>query len=67
MSQILSVAIKQLSDRNCSERDLRRHLEKEFVALQERDKRIDESIARLRELHLINDNRVCSEILISNL
>jgi regulatory protein len=62
MNQILSVAIKQLSDRNCSERDLRRHLEKEFMALPELDKCIDESIARLRELHLINDNRLAESI-----
>ena len=49
MSQMLAVAIKMLSDRTCSERDLRRRLEKEFVELPDLDKRIDESIARLRE------------------
>lgn len=62
MSQMLSVAMKWLSARNCSERDLRRHLEKEFVELPEVDKCIDESIARLRELHLINDNRLAESI-----
>lgn len=62
MNQMLSVAIKQLSDRNCSERDLRKHLEKEFVALPELDKCIDETIARLRDLHLINDNRLAERI-----
>ena len=62
MSQILSVAIKLLSDRNCSERDLRYHLEKEFIELPDLDKHIDESIARLRELHLINDNRLAESI-----
>ena len=62
MSQMLSVAIKQLSDRNCSERDLRRYLEKEFLELPELDKCIDESMARLRELHLINDNRLAENI-----
>jgi SOS response regulatory protein OraA/RecX len=50
MNQMLSVAMKCLSDRNCSERDLKRHLEKEFVELPELDKCIDETIARLREL-----------------
>ena len=62
MNQMLSVAIKLLSDRNCSERDLKRHLEKEFVELPELDKCIDESIARLRELHLINDNRLAESV-----
>ena len=62
MSQMLAVAIKMLSDRTCSERDLRRRLEKEFVELPDLDKCIDESIARLRELHLINDNRLAESL-----
>ena len=62
MNQMLSFAIKQLSDRNCSERDLRRHLEKEFVAWPELDKCIDETIARLRDLHLINDSRLAESV-----
>lgn len=62
MSQMLSIAIKQLSDRNCSERDLRRYLEKEFLEVPELDKCIDESIARLRELHLINDSRLAESV-----
>ncbi len=62
MNQMLSVAIKHLSDRNCSERDLRRYLEKEFLELPELDKCIDESIARLRGLHLINDNRLAESV-----
>lgn len=62
MSQMLAVAIKLMADRACSERDLRRRLEKEFVELTDLDKRIDESIARLRELHLINDNRLAESI-----
>lgn len=59
---MLAVAIKLMADRACSERDLRRRLEKEFVELTDLDKRIDESIARLRELHLINDNRLAESI-----
>lgn len=62
MNQMLSVAIKQLSDRNCSERDLRRYLEKDFVALPGLDKCIDETIARLRDLHLINDSRLAESV-----
>lgn len=62
MSQILAVAIKLIASRTCSERDLRRRLEKEFVELPDLDRRIDESIARLRELHLINDNRLAENI-----
>ena len=62
MSQMLAVAIKMLSDRTCSERDLRRRLEKELVELPDLDKCIDESIARLRELHLINDNRLAESL-----
>lgn len=62
MSQMLPVAIKMLSERTCSERDLRRRLEKEFVELPDLDKCIDESIARLHELHLINDNRLAENL-----
>lgn len=62
MNNMLSIALKQLFDRNCSERDLRRHLEKEFVELPELDKCINECIARLHELHLINDNRLAESM-----
>lgn len=62
MSQMLSIAIKLLSERHCSERDLRRCLEKEFIELPDLDKCIDESIARLRELHLMNDSRLAESI-----
>lgn len=62
MNKMLSTALKQLFDRNCSERDLRRHLEKKFIELPELDKCIDECIARLHELHLINDNRLAESM-----
>jgi regulatory protein len=62
MNQMLSVAIKQLSDRNCSERGLRRYLEKEFQELPGLDKCIDEAMVRLRQLHLINDNRLAESV-----
>ena len=62
MSQMLAVAIKLIADRTGSERDLRKRLEKEFVELPDLDKRMDECIARLRELHLINDNRLAENL-----
>jgi len=62
MSQMLAVAIKLIADRTGSERDLRRRLEKEFVDLPDLDQRLDECMARLRELHLINDNRLAENL-----
>lgn len=58
MNMIISTAIKLLSESNCSERDLRRRLEKECADLPEIDQCIESTIVRLRELHLINDNRL---------
>jgi regulatory protein len=62
MSQVLAVAIKLMADRTCSEHNLRIRLEKEFAELLDLDKHIDESIARLRELHLINDSRFAENL-----
>ena len=62
MNEMLAIAMKLLSSRNCSERDVRRHLEKEFAALPEVDTHIEESMARLRELHLINDDRLAENV-----
>lgn len=46
MNKMLSIAIKQLSDRNCSEHDLRKYLEKEFAELPKLDNCINECVAR---------------------
>lgn len=62
MSSIIEVAIKLLSDRNCSEHELKRQLEKEFSDLNDLDARIESAIVRLRELHLINDKRLAESL-----
>lgn len=62
MSSIIEVAIKLLSDRNCSEHELKQQLEKEFSDLPDLDARIDSAIIRLRELHLINDKRLAESL-----
>lgn len=62
MSSIIEVAIKLLSDRNCSEHELKQQLEKEFSDLTDLDARIASAIIRLRELHLINDNRLAESL-----
>ena len=62
MSSIIEVAIKLLSDHNCSEHELRRRLEKEFFDLSDVDARIESAIVRLRELHLINDKRLAESL-----
>ncbi|HGU7323863.1 TPA: regulatory protein RecX [Legionella pneumophila] len=62
MTMMISTAIKLLSERNCSERDLRRRLEKECADLPELDQCIESTIVRLRELHLINDNRLAESL-----
>ena len=62
MNEMLAIAMKLLSSRSCSEREVRRHLEKEFAALPEVDTHIEESIARLRELQVINDNRLAQSV-----
>ena len=62
MSSIIEVAIKLLSDRNCSEHELKQQLEREFSNLPDLDARIASAIIRLRELHLINDNRLAESL-----
>lgn len=57
MIHMIDVAMKYLSDGNCSERELRLKLEKQFVDLPEVDKCIDSAMTRLRELHLLSDVR----------
>jgi regulatory protein len=62
MNTIISTAIKLLSERNCSERDLRGRLEKEYAHLPNLDQCIESTMVRLRELHLINDNRLAESL-----
>lgn len=61
-STIIEVAIKLLSDHNCSEFELVRRLEKEFSDLPDVDARIESAVKRLRELHLINDLRLAESL-----
>ena len=58
MRNLLDTALKQLSGHNCSELELRRHLEKEFNDLPQLDKEIDAILLHLHKLHLVNDMRV---------
>ncbi|WP_392536672.1 regulatory protein RecX [Legionella sp. 227] len=62
MNSIIDMAIKHLSQRNCSEQELRRHLEKDFSHLDDLDLCIESAIVRLRELHVINDKRLAESL-----
>lgn len=62
MSHVIDVAMKHLSNGNCSERELRLRLEKEFVDLPDVDTCIDSAIMRLRELNLLSDARLADTL-----
>ncbi|RUR04923.1 regulatory protein RecX [Legionella sp. km772] len=62
MSSMLSVAIKLMAERSTSENDLKQRLEKEFADEPHLDVLINETIMRLRELHLINDSRLAESL-----
>lgn len=62
MTTLFDAALKHLSSRHCSERELYRLLEKEFSAHPDLDKAISQTLARLRELHLINDERIAESL-----
>ncbi|ARG96280.1 regulatory protein RecX [Legionella micdadei] len=62
MSSIIDVAIKRLSDSSCSEYELRLFLEKEFSNLSNPRSQIDAAFKRLKELQLINDLRLASNL-----
>lgn len=51
-------ALKLLSDKHCTEYELRKQLAKKFTHLEQLEKQIEDTIHRLRELHLINDSRL---------
>eukprot|EP01012_Entosiphon_sulcatum_P029242 TRINITY_DN35593_c0_g1_i1.p1 TRINITY_DN35593_c0_g1~~TRINITY_DN35593_c0_g1_i1.p1 ORF type:complete len:151 (-),score=15.41 TRINITY_DN35593_c0_g1_i1:205-657(-) len=62
MSSIIDVAIKRLSDSSCSEYELRLFLEKEFSGLPNLSSKINAAFKRLKELQLINDLRLASNL-----
>ncbi|HGU7323734.1 TPA: regulatory protein RecX [Legionella pneumophila] len=62
MNTLIDAAIKYLSNHYCSEKELIRQLERDFSHVPELDAQIHATIARLRELHLINDNRLAESL-----
>ena len=62
MTSIMDVAIKFLSDHNCSEQELKNRLEKEFAEKPDVEVKVESALVRLRELHLINDNRLAESL-----
>jgi regulatory protein len=62
MISIMGAAIRRLSERNISKRELRLFLEKEFATLPNLDSCIDAAFKRLQELHLLNDCRLATNI-----
>ena len=55
MNNIFNAALKHLSTKNCSKYELISRLESQFSSTKNIDKLIKQTIARLEELHLIND------------
>lgn len=62
MTTLFDAALKHLSSRHCSEKELYRLLEKEFSAHPNLENAISQTLARLRELHLINDERIAESL-----
>ena len=62
MKNLINVALRHLSSRNCSERELRQSLEKEFANHANIDEHIELTLNRLRELHVLNDARVAGSL-----
>jgi len=60
MSNLFNAALKHLSAKNCSTNELKSILEKEFSSIPNIDEKIEKTIVRLKELHLINDNYIAS-------
>lgn len=59
---IIETAISHLSDCSCSERELRRFLEKEFAERPNLDSSIDSAFKHLKKFHLINDARLAMNL-----
>ncbi len=62
MSALLDAAMKLLSERPYTERELSKQLEKSFADRKNIDALIQSTIKRLNELHLINDHRLAESI-----
>lgn len=62
MSTLLDTALKLLSARALSERELSRMLEQEFSSLPDLDEAIKSTLARLRELHILDDHRLAESL-----
>lgn len=62
MSALMETSIKLLSERNCSQHELRGQLEKAFLDLPDLYVAIDNTMARLAELHLLNDGRIAESL-----
>lgn len=60
MNNIFNVALKHLSAKNHSTTELKAILEKEFSSMPDLDEVLQQTIARLEELHLINDNFIAN-------
>lgn len=62
MTTMFDKALKHLSSRALSEKELVSRLEQEFAADPALDKAIVATLTRLRELHLINDRRIAESL-----
>lgn len=62
MTTLLDTALKLLSARPLSERELTRLLEREFNAQPDLDQAIEATLARLRDLHVLNDHRLAESL-----
>lgn len=62
MSTITNTAIKYLTNRFCSEKELISQLEKDFSNIEGLDAEINATIVRLRDLQLLNDNRLAESL-----
>ena len=60
MNDIFNAALKHLSAKNCSKSELKCILEKEFSSKHNVDELIEQTITRLEELHLINDDFIAN-------
>lgn len=62
MTEMFNVALKHLSARNTSISELSSMLEKEFSSNPEVDELVVQTISRLKELHLIDDNNIANNL-----
>lgn len=60
MNNIFNAALKHLSAKNYSTTELTAILKKEFSSLPDVDELLQQTVARLEELHLINDNFIAN-------